>query len=335
MHYLLAIAIIITFLFLTDSLSVKSFEMTSLKSSKAGNRLAFIDQSGRFTAQADSQEWVTIPNLSLNNIRFADSSENGQKGLDFGGKLISNVKISSNSIAFETIKDVTVDNLAVSHLTLRSKPTVPVAPGSHRLVFSDSGGNLLYSDVDVTVKDRNSLDLSNANVIASNLTVKSHVVIDSLKSVSLLGTDGTGKIVDANGQGDRKVGVGSLEVGKALHSLAGSEVFFHGLTSSLLVADENGRVTSMLAYTKDLAAKNRNNILHLEVLSVQADKVRATSVQAHRADFTEIFIEKEKDKKIENANENRKSIIVGDKVENCFYVTEINLIILKLVICWW
>ena len=220
-----------------------------------------------------------------------------------------NAYIHSDSIRFGEVKELAVKDLAVSHLTLSAKPSVPIQPGFQRFIVSDSVGQMVYSDLDVTVRDKNWLDISSGNLISGNVSIRSNLVVESLKGVSLLGTDGSGKIVDAN---THAVFVESLEVRHSLNVVSGSSVYIHGAKSAILAVDDTGKLTTLSAYVKDLEENSKNNNLKIEVSIVQAGSVRSTTVEAKVGRFQEVIIETSP--KSESIGDYEKSIMVADKV---------------------
>lgn len=223
-----------------------------------------------------------------------------------------NAYIHSDSIRFGEVKELAVKDLAVSHLTLSAKPSVPIQPGFQRFIVSNSVGQMAYSDLDVTVRDRNWLDISSGNLISGNVSIRSNLVVDSLKGVSLLGTDESGRIVDANARADLKVFVESLEVRQSLNVVSGSNVYIHGAKSALLAVDDSGKLTTLSAYVKDLEENSKNNNLKIDVSIVQAGSVRSTTVEAKVGRFQEVTIETLP--KTEPIGDYEKRVLVSDKV---------------------
>ena len=249
---------------------------------------------------------MSVPNLLVKSIKFAGPSDGG---VDFSGKLLTNAYIHSDSIRFGQVKQLAVTDLTVSHLTLSAKPSVPIQPGFQRLIMSDSAGQMVYGDLEVYVRDKNWLDISSGNLISGNVSVRDHLVVESLKGVSLLGADESGRVVDANA---RKVVVQSLEVHQSLNVAAGSSVYIHGAKSAILALDDSGKLTTLAAYVKDMGESSKNNNLRVEVSVVQAESVKSTNLEAKTGRFQEVIIEKISENDF--TGEFEKRILVSDKV---------------------
>lgn len=277
-----------------SSVATTDLSVSSLQDPTATDtRLVFVDAQGKLLAQREAAQVVSIPHLSVQDIRF-ESAE-----IDFQGRRLKNMVLDSETFALGPQKSLEADQMSITGL---QKTEVK----SGALLFANSAGKIGAS---TGLSYTNGvLDLASSSVSAS--LVRAQRLTLPLKSAAFLSTTADGEVTSGSALVVETLTAaqGVTITSKATLSLQGRE------PTSLMALNAAGEVVAVHKPAQKGVAEQG---IDAHLRGIEAESVSADKVVARRAVLQDLVLDGTKGQTESAAVASTGTLLVQNKVSLC------------------